>query len=176
MQPPGALGTLPVVDGVPGAGLPGADDGGGAGVTLDEGVVVVVVVELGDLLPPPHPTAKTSTAAPPNSAIAVLASDFIRISVLHPVVRPLPIVAHRDPYRVGASVPACRANRYSLNRSSRSRNSLIIPARMETSTADSGLSSARMLKIFIRVPLTVYLVGGWPGTRFLVLRNTHTGG
>ncbi len=33
-----------------------------------------------------------------------------------------------------------------------------------------------MLKIFIRVPLTVYLVGGWPGTRFLVLRNTHTGG
>lgn len=36
--------------------------------------VVVVLVDLG----PPHPTAKTSTAAPPNSAIAVLASGFIR--------------------------------------------------------------------------------------------------
>jgi hypothetical protein len=53
---------------------------GDLGVTLDERVVVVVVVVvlLIDLPPPPpHPTANTSMAAPPNSAIAVLGSDFI---------------------------------------------------------------------------------------------------
>lgn len=78
MQPPGALGTFPVVEGAAGAGLPGAVDGGGSGVTLDEDVVDGVVVVLVDFaLPPPHATAKTSTVAPPNSAIAVLASDFI---------------------------------------------------------------------------------------------------
>ena len=57
-------------------------EGGGVDDTLGEELVgVVVVVLLGDLLPPPHPTAKTSTAAPPNSAIAVLAPDFIRLSI-----------------------------------------------------------------------------------------------
>jgi len=50
----------------------------GAGATLDEGVVEevvgVVVLLLGALLPlPPHPTAKTSMVAPPNTATAVLA-------------------------------------------------------------------------------------------------------
>jgi hypothetical protein len=52
--------------------------------TLDEEVGVVVgVVLLADLPPPPpHPTAKASTAAPPNSAIAVLAPYFIERSIL----------------------------------------------------------------------------------------------
>ena len=51
---------------------------------LDEelGVVVVVGSPTGLAPPPPHPTAKASTAAPPNSAIAVLAPDFIKCSIL----------------------------------------------------------------------------------------------
>jgi hypothetical protein len=55
----------------------------GEGDTLDEelGVSVVVGSPTG-LAPLPHPTAKTSTAAPPNSAIAVLAPDFIKRSIL----------------------------------------------------------------------------------------------
>ncbi|OBF80457.1 hypothetical protein A5791_08675 [Mycobacterium sp. 852002-51163_SCH5372311] len=58
--------------------MPGADDG----ATLDDdGAVVVGVVELlGPLLPPPpQPTAATSMAAPPNTAKAVLACDFITL-------------------------------------------------------------------------------------------------
>jgi hypothetical protein len=53
------------------------------GVMLDGAVVLVddvvgVVVLLGALLPPPpQPTVKTSMAAPPKTAKAVLASDLI---------------------------------------------------------------------------------------------------
>jgi hypothetical protein len=55
--------------------------GGGVDGTLDEELGVVVgVVLLADLPPPPHPTAKASTAAPPNSAIVDLAPDFIHTS------------------------------------------------------------------------------------------------
>jgi hypothetical protein len=58
--------------------------GTGVDGTLDEEVGVVVgVVLLADLPPPPpHATAKASTAVPPNSAIAVLAPDFIKRSIL----------------------------------------------------------------------------------------------
>jgi hypothetical protein len=53
----------------------------GAGATLDDGVVVVVdgvvLLLLGPLLPPPHPTANTSIAVPPKSATAFLAPDLI---------------------------------------------------------------------------------------------------
>jgi hypothetical protein len=54
-------------------------EGGGVDDTLDEGLGVVGSAELP---PPAHPTAKASTAAPPNSAIAVLAPDFIQRSIL----------------------------------------------------------------------------------------------
>jgi hypothetical protein len=47
---------------------------------VDEGLGVVLPADLAP--PPPHPTAKASTAAPPNSASAVLASDFIKSSIL----------------------------------------------------------------------------------------------
>jgi hypothetical protein len=47
---------------------------------VDEGIGVVLPADLPP--PPPHPTAKASTAAPPNSASAVLASDFIKSSIL----------------------------------------------------------------------------------------------
>jgi hypothetical protein len=53
----------------------------GEGDDEELGVVVVVGSPTG-LAPLPHPTAKTSTAAPPNSAIAVLAPDFIKRSIL----------------------------------------------------------------------------------------------
>ncbi|MEZ0350934.1 hypothetical protein [Mycobacterium sp. pR1184] len=43
---------------------------GDAGVTLEVGVAIGVVVLLANSLPP-NPIAKTSVAAPPNSAIAV---------------------------------------------------------------------------------------------------------
>jgi hypothetical protein len=69
----------------PPVGLPEVAAARGAGVTLDELVVVgvVAVVLLGDLPPrPPQPTAKTRTAAPPYSTIALLASDLIRLSFL----------------------------------------------------------------------------------------------
>jgi hypothetical protein len=60
---------------------PGADELG-AGVVLvvelDGEVVVVVVLLVEPPLPlPPHPTASTSIAAPPSSAIVALGSDFI---------------------------------------------------------------------------------------------------
>jgi hypothetical protein len=45
---------------------------GGAGTTLEVGVAIGVAVLLANSLPP-NPTAKTSAAAPPNSAIA----DFV---------------------------------------------------------------------------------------------------
>jgi hypothetical protein len=53
--------------------------GEGVAGALDEELGAVVgVVLLADLPPPPpHPTANASAAAPPNSAIAVLAPDFI---------------------------------------------------------------------------------------------------
>jgi hypothetical protein len=52
----------------------------GAVVLVDDVVDVVVLVLLGALLPPPpQPTVKTSMAAPPNTANAVLASDLIRL-------------------------------------------------------------------------------------------------
>jgi hypothetical protein len=53
---------------------------GGVDDTLGEGLGVVLPAELPP--PPAHPTAKASTAAPPNSAIAVLAPDFIQRSIL----------------------------------------------------------------------------------------------
>jgi hypothetical protein len=67
----------------------------GVGAALDEELVVLGSVVLAAGLPPtPHPTAKTSTAAPPNSAIAFLARDFTRLPILdlrsicpHPFVR-----------------------------------------------------------------------------------------
>lgn len=73
MQPPGALGTLAVVEGELEEGLSGVLDGADEGVTPDDIVVGDVVVVLVDLVLPPHPAAKTTTAAPPNRATAVLA-------------------------------------------------------------------------------------------------------
>src|SRR5580698_5808005 len=55
-------------------------DGEGVEDTLGEGLGVVGSAELPPL--PAHPTAKASTAAPPNSMIAVLARDFIQRSIL----------------------------------------------------------------------------------------------
>jgi hypothetical protein len=53
-------------------------------VKLNEGLVVVGVVLVDPPVPlPPHPTARTSTAAPPNSANAVLACDFIASDVIN---------------------------------------------------------------------------------------------
>ena len=83
---------------------PRVGEGEGVDGTLDEefGAVVGVVL-LADLPPPPpHPTAKASTAAPPNSVIAVLAPYFIK--------RPVPMsgqfVYTRVPFIVVAS-PRC---------------------------------------------------------------------
>jgi hypothetical protein len=71
------------------AGPSGAAEGGGAGVTVDRGVVgVIVVVVIVLLRPPPNPAAKTSMVRPPNRVIAVLASDLIRLSILHRVLIP----------------------------------------------------------------------------------------
>ena len=58
--------------------------GEGAGVDGALEVIgwVVGVVGSAELPPLLHPTAKASTAAPPNSAIAVLAPDFIKRSIL----------------------------------------------------------------------------------------------
>ncbi|OBI42133.1 hypothetical protein A5708_22170 [Mycobacterium colombiense] len=54
------------------------------GATLDDGVVVGVVVLLGPpLWPPPQATDSTSIAAPPNSATVVLGPDLIRSPDLH---------------------------------------------------------------------------------------------
>jgi hypothetical protein len=56
------------------------------GATLDVGVVVVdgvVLLLLGPLLPPPHPTASTSMAAPPKVATVTLAPCLIA----HPTSR-----------------------------------------------------------------------------------------
>ena len=72
---------------------PGAYEGGGVLVVeLVVGVVVVVVLVLVDppLLLPPHPTASTSIAAPPRSAIVALGSHFISFGL------PL-VVAHLIP-------------------------------------------------------------------------------
>jgi hypothetical protein len=83
MLPPPPPGPPPPV-GPPGTPPPPPGVVDGAGATLDEGVVVGVVPLLGALLPPPpHPTAKTSIAAPPNTATAVLASDLIRLPTPH---------------------------------------------------------------------------------------------
>jgi hypothetical protein len=59
---------------------PFVGEGDGVDDTLDEGLGVVLSAELPP--PPAHPTAKASTAAPPNSVIAVLAPDFIQRSIL----------------------------------------------------------------------------------------------
>jgi hypothetical protein len=75
--------------GAPVSGVVDAADEGA--VTLVVGVLGVVLL-LGALLPPPHPTAKTSTAAPPNTAKAVLASDLIGLPILV-VLRCLPLDA-----------------------------------------------------------------------------------
>jgi hypothetical protein len=60
---------------------PGADEVGTDVVLVVELVVDVVVVVLllveSPLSLPPHPTASTSIAAPPSSAILTLGSDFI---------------------------------------------------------------------------------------------------
>lgn len=53
----------------PGAAKSGPPGAGGAGVTLEAGSAIGVVGLLANSLPP-NPTAKTSVAAPPNSAIA----------------------------------------------------------------------------------------------------------
>jgi hypothetical protein len=67
---------------------------------VDEGVIVVVVFALPTLAP--NTAAKTSMVAPPNHAIAVLASDLIRLSILHRVVIPPPCPAY--PYLVSLQV------------------------------------------------------------------------
>lgn len=54
---------------------------GGAGVTLEAGSAIGVVV-LFDNSPTPNPTAKARIVAPPARVIAVLVWDFIRFSVL----------------------------------------------------------------------------------------------
>jgi hypothetical protein len=109
MLPPPPPGPPPPVTPPP-PPPPGAVDG--AGDTLDEGLVVGVVLLLGPLLPPPpHPTARTSIAAPPKSAAAVLASDLIRFPTLHsrhmsspPVRTPACLAANRiGAPRMGAS-------------------------------------------------------------------------
>lgn len=69
LLPPGASRLL---EGSPVPGAPGTA-GAGAGSTLDVGVAIGVVVLLGNSLLPPNPTAKISIAAPPNSAISMLA-------------------------------------------------------------------------------------------------------
>jgi hypothetical protein len=60
---------------------PGADEVGAGVVLVAElvvGVVVVVLLLVEPPLPlPPQPTASTSIAAPPSSAIFALGSDFI---------------------------------------------------------------------------------------------------
>jgi hypothetical protein len=67
---------------------PGADEVGAGVVLVVElvaGEVVVVLLLVEPPLPlPPHPTASTSIAAPPSSAIVALGSDFI--SYLLPLV------------------------------------------------------------------------------------------
>jgi hypothetical protein len=75
MLPPPPPGPPPPV----GPPVPGAVDG--AGATLDEGVIVVVgvVLLLGPLLPPPHPTANARMAVPPKTATAFLTPDLISI-------------------------------------------------------------------------------------------------
>jgi hypothetical protein len=55
--------------------VPGALDGATLEYVAD--VVVGVVLLLGPLLPPPHPTAETSIAAPPTTANAIRAADLI---------------------------------------------------------------------------------------------------
>lgn len=79
MQPAGvADGRLPVW-------CPRMAGSRGACVAFDD--VVVVVALLGKLPSvPPNPTARATMAAPPNSEIAFVASDFIRIEILHRVV------------------------------------------------------------------------------------------
>jgi hypothetical protein len=54
---------------------------GGAGTTVDVGDANGVVVLLNNWLPP-KPGAKVSAVAPVNSAIAVIARDFMRISII----------------------------------------------------------------------------------------------
>jgi hypothetical protein len=112
MLPPPPLGPPPPVippgpppPGAPPVGAAGAGDGvnRGAGTVLDEGVVVVVVVVVvlvgPPLPPPPHPTAKTSMAAPANSAIIVRASGFIRTPPISSATRR----NTRDAYQRNAS-------------------------------------------------------------------------
>ncbi|BBY04239.1 hypothetical protein MSEO_47380 [Mycobacterium seoulense] len=60
---------------------------GGAGATVDVGVAIDVVVVLGDSLP--KAAARVSTAAPLDSAIAVIARDFITVSALDLCVSPI---------------------------------------------------------------------------------------
>lgn len=63
---------------------------GAAGVTLEVGVALGVVVLLANPLPP-NPTAKSNVAAPPNSAIAVFLCAFIiKLSDLGDVVLATP--------------------------------------------------------------------------------------
>jgi len=76
--PMGLPGTAPPV------WSPEFGGGGGTCVRLEKGLVVVaivvgVVMLLGDspLALPPHPTAKTSTAALPHSVIALLPLRFV---------------------------------------------------------------------------------------------------
>ncbi|CQD24852.1 hypothetical protein BN1232_06416 [Mycobacterium lentiflavum] len=60
---------------------------GGAGVTLEAGSAIGVVV-LFDNSPAPNPTAKARMVAPPASVIAVLLWDFIMFSLLCKGCRP----------------------------------------------------------------------------------------
>ncbi|MCV7439175.1 hypothetical protein [Mycobacterium seoulense] len=54
---------------------------------MDVGVAIDVVVVLGDSLP--KAAARVSTAAPLDSAIAVIARDFITVSALDLCVSPI---------------------------------------------------------------------------------------
>jgi hypothetical protein len=66
---------------------PLVSEGGGVDDTLDEGLGVVLPAELPP--PPAHPTAKASTAVPPNSAIAVamLSSVAVTLQASHRCLR-----------------------------------------------------------------------------------------
>ena len=107
--PPGTLPPPPLGPPVPpGAMLcDGAMVDGAIGLVLVDDVVDVVVL-LGALLPPPpHPTIKTSMAAPPKTAKAVLASVLIALPTLLSAC--FGTYPHPRPGKRVGSVFTCRA-------------------------------------------------------------------
>lgn len=77
----------------------GATGGEGPAVKLDEGVVAVIVVVLGNFpLPTPNPSANASIAVLPDSTMVFLALGFIRLLLIcvedSVKVRPAPLHEH----------------------------------------------------------------------------------